>query len=105
MCDLKVTHTVEPLSNRHIGGKDFVLCRGVVLFQRLKNTTTISWCPEMCLLLRGCLFFRGSSISEVPLYMKVFMATIISVATSTIPPTSVYIIWKKKTHRHLLVLL
>ena len=38
--------TVEPLNNGHFRGIDFVLCKEVVLFRRLKNTTTISFIPR-----------------------------------------------------------
>ena len=53
---------MEPLNNGHIGGRDFVLCREVVLFLILENTTTISLVPRTCPLLIGGHFFGGSFI-------------------------------------------
>ena len=59
---------MEPLNNGHIGGKDFVLCREVVLFQRLKNTITISLVPRnVSIVERLSLFRRPDPLSEVPL--------------------------------------
>ena len=52
-------HAVEPLNSEHIGGKDFVLCREVVLFRRLTNTTTISLVPKnVSIVERLSLFWR-----------------------------------------------
>ena len=48
---------MEPLNNGHNGGKDFVLCREVVLFQRLKNTTTISLAPRNVSIIKRLSFF------------------------------------------------
>ena len=60
--------TVEPLNNGHIGGREFVLCREVVLFRRLKNTTTISLVPRnverLSLFLEGP-FIRGSTVFDI----------------------------------------
>ena len=59
---------MKPLNNGHIGGRDIVLCREVVLFQRLKNTMTISLVPRNVSIVERLSFFSEGPLSEVPLY-------------------------------------
>ena len=61
------------LNNGHIGGKDFILCREVVLFQRLKNTTTISLVPRNVSIVERLSFFGGSFIGDSTVYASMYM--------------------------------
>ena len=67
---------MESLNNGHIGGKDFVLCREVVLFQWLKIHYNHKFGAQKCVHCREAVPFSEGPLSEVPLYVYFLLSKI-----------------------------